>query len=107
MLWPRNGLGFPMISPVIEHDLRRRFSPSALDESGVGGLEFGVSNLFGIWDFEFPKLGLQLLPTLATESASLRGGPWEAVTGWRISQRDTRFWAIRRARRKAISMACS
>jgi hypothetical protein len=42
MLWPRNGLGFPMISPVIDRDVRRRFSPSTVDEPGVPGLEFGA-----------------------------------------------------------------
>jgi hypothetical protein len=55
MLWPRNGLGFPMISLMIEREVRRRFSPSTVDEPGVRGLEFGVFEFvwdlgFGIWD---------------------------------------------------------
>jgi hypothetical protein len=54
MLWPRNGLGFPMISPVIERDvLRRRFSPSTVDELGVPGLEFGVFEF--VWDLGFER----------------------------------------------------
>jgi hypothetical protein len=51
MLWPRNGLGLPMISPVIERDLRRRFSPSTVAEPGVPGLEFGVFEF--VWDLGF------------------------------------------------------
>jgi hypothetical protein len=51
MLWPRNGLGLPMISLVIERDMRRRFSSSIVDEPGVHGLEFGVFEF--VWDLGF------------------------------------------------------
>jgi hypothetical protein len=51
MLWPRNGLGLPIISPVIERDVRRRFPPSTVAEPGVPGLEFGVFEF--VWDLGF------------------------------------------------------
>jgi hypothetical protein len=53
MLWPRNGLGLPMISLVIERDMRRRFSSSIVDEPGVHGLEFGVFEF--VWDLGFER----------------------------------------------------
>jgi hypothetical protein len=70
MLWPRNGLGLPMISPVIERDVRRRFSPSTVDEPGVPGLEFGVFEFvwslgFGIcFGFRYSDFGFSLLGLL-------------------------------------------
>jgi hypothetical protein len=51
MLWPRNGLGLPMISPVSKRDVRRCFFPSTVAEPGVPGLEFGVFEF--VWDLGF------------------------------------------------------
>jgi hypothetical protein len=51
MLCLKNGLGLPVISPMIEREVQRRFSPCTVDEPSGGvvwNLEF--SNLFGIWD---------------------------------------------------------
>jgi hypothetical protein len=53
MLWPRNGLGLPMISPVIEPEVRRSFSPNTVAEPGVPGLEFGVFEF--VWDLGFER----------------------------------------------------
>jgi hypothetical protein len=82
MLWPRNGLGLPMISPVIERDVRRRFSPSTVAEPGVPGLEFGVFEF--VWYLKFERCGMTVirnLKQLALASArdsrrqTLRPGP--------------------------------
>jgi hypothetical protein len=73
MLWPRNGLGLPMISPVIERDVRRRFSPSTVAEPGVPGLEFGVFEF--VWDLGF-RIWSESTPRWETEVREIVGPVW-------------------------------
>ena len=53
MPWERNGLGWPMIFPMIAREERRRSSPSTVDEPGGHGLEFGVFEF--VWDLGFER----------------------------------------------------
>jgi hypothetical protein len=82
MLWPRNGLGFPIISSVIERDVRRRFSPSTVAEPGgpwFGIWSFRICLGFGIWD-------LNVVSFFCETNGPARWGQ-RALPSCRLSQR--------------------